>query len=147
MAFTAAIRQCFVILTLVVTAAVFSGSVDARAATTKASEFVAMSDLDNLGTRTGTSEAHSKTPCKRPKVGVHHSCQICHQHLFIRPVSRTRSFLPAPKLKFVVIDTIADRLALASAQAATRLVLASDLILKSSFASTEVIARSARLRN
>lgn len=143
LAISAAIRHCIVLFAFA--AALVGGG--ALAGIDPAFEAGAASaELDSASEQAG-QKTSARTPCKRPKARTHYGCDTCQQLVSITAVSRTRLFLPAPKLKLVVADTLGDRLALAAAQASALRVLAGEGSLRSGRPPGEIIARTARIRN
>ena len=143
LAISAAIRHCIVLFAFA--AALVGGG--ALAGVDPAFEAGAASAELEPASEKARKTVDARTPCKRPKARAHYGCDTCQQLVSITAVSRTRLFLPAPKLKLVVADTRGDRLALAAAQASALRVLAGEGSLRSGRPPGEIIARTARVRN
>ncbi|MDA7946959.1 MAG: hypothetical protein MPJ78_05740 [Hyphomicrobiaceae bacterium] len=147
LAITATIRHCILLFTLAVAAAVFFSGDNARAGFGKPQqEFGQSGDIQAAKPAIYTANAANK-PCKRPKAHAHHGCRVCHEHMIVGPVSRTRPTLPASKTKLTSANTLADRLAQAAAQSSARLILAADAFQVSRPVAAGVIAQTARIRN
>lgn len=147
LAYTATVRHYILLAALIAAATILFGGSSAHAGVGNSHQMDAQARALPSAIHIAHKPINTKSPCKRHKAHAHHDCHVCLQHVIVAPASRTRPILVSPKVKLLVADTLADRLAQAEAQASARLILAdSDSHLLRS-ESAGVIARTGRLRN
>ena len=147
LAYTATVRHCILLAALIAVVTMFFGGSSAHAGIGETYHMDAPAQTLPSAIHVAHKPITTKSPCKRHKAHAHHDCYVCLDHVSVAPASRTRPILVSPKIKLVVADTLADRLAQAEAQASAQLILAdseSDLLRSES---AGVIARTGRLRN